>query len=36
VAVPTNQLQLTNDKLTLRGASQDALRSMPPFEYKRK
>jgi hypothetical protein len=33
VAIPTEQLKLQNKKLTLPGATKDALKAMPPFEY---
>jgi sporulation protein YlmC with PRC-barrel domain len=33
VAVPVSQLKLVGDKLVLAGASRDALKASPPFEY---
>jgi sporulation protein YlmC with PRC-barrel domain len=33
VAIPTHQLKLQNKQLTLPGATKDALKAMPPFEY---
>src|SRR5271168_4529025 len=33
VAVPVSQLKLVDDKLTLPGATRDALKDSPPFEY---
>ena len=33
VAVPVNQLKHENDKLVLPGATKDALKSMPEFQY---
>jgi sporulation protein YlmC with PRC-barrel domain len=33
VAVPVAQLKLFDDKLVLAGATRDALRAAPPFEY---
>lgn len=35
VAVPVNQLKHENDKLVLPGATKDALKSMPEFQYAR-
>jgi hypothetical protein len=36
VAIPSDQLKLSKDRLVLPGATKDALRAMPPFEYSRK
>jgi sporulation protein YlmC with PRC-barrel domain len=33
VAVPVSQLKLVDDKLVLAGATRDALKQAPPFEY---
>ena len=33
VAAPVSQLKLVGDKLVLAGASRDALKASPPFEY---
>jgi len=33
VAVPVSRLKLINDKLVLAGATKDALKAAPPFEY---
>jgi sporulation protein YlmC with PRC-barrel domain len=33
VAVPVSQLKLVDDKLVLAGATRDALKAAPPFEY---
>jgi sporulation protein YlmC with PRC-barrel domain len=33
VAVPVAQLKLVDDKLVLAGATKDALKAAPPFEY---
>jgi sporulation protein YlmC with PRC-barrel domain len=33
VAVPVSQLKLVDDKLALAGATRDALKQAPPFEY---
>jgi sporulation protein YlmC with PRC-barrel domain len=33
VAVPVSQLKLVGDKLVLAGATKDALKASPPFEY---
>jgi hypothetical protein len=33
VAIPVNQLALTEGRLTLAGASKDTLRAMPAFDY---
>ena len=33
VAVPVSQLKLVDDKLVLAGATRDALKASPPFEY---
>lgn len=33
VAVPVSQLKLVDDKLVLAGATKDALKAAPPFEY---
>jgi sporulation protein YlmC with PRC-barrel domain len=35
VAVPVSQLKHENDKLVLPGATKDALKSMPEFQYAR-
>jgi hypothetical protein len=36
VAIPTEQLKMSNDKLVLPGATKELIRAMPPFEYSRK
>lgn len=36
VAIPTEQLRLHNKKLTLPGATKEALKALPPFEYQSK
>jgi sporulation protein YlmC with PRC-barrel domain len=36
VAIPMEQLRLQDGKLVLPGASKDALKLLPPFEYRRK
>lgn len=36
VAIPTEQLKVQNKQLTLPGATKDALKAMPPFEYQKK
>jgi len=33
VAVPVSQLKLVDDKLVLAGATKEALKAAPPFEY---
>ena len=33
VAIPTDQLKLHSKKLILSGATKEALKAMPPFEY---
>jgi len=33
VAIPVSQIQLQNEKIVLPGASKDAVKSLPPFEY---
>jgi len=33
VAIPVNQFKAEDDKLVLSGASKDALKAMPEFEY---
>jgi hypothetical protein len=33
VAMPVSQLKLVDDKLVLAGATRDALKAAPPFEY---
>jgi sporulation protein YlmC with PRC-barrel domain len=35
VAIPVSQFQLVDNKLVLAGASKDALKATPPFEYAR-
>jgi sporulation protein YlmC with PRC-barrel domain len=35
VAIPVNQLKLADNKLVLAGATKEALRASPPFEYAR-
>src|SRR5262249_54564810 len=35
VAVPVNQFKLVDQKLVLAGATKDALKATPPFEYAR-
>lgn len=34
VAIPTAQLKIQDRKLSLPGATKDALKALPPFEYK--
>ena len=36
VAIPMEQLKLVDGKLTLTGATKDALKALPEFEYRRK
>jgi sporulation protein YlmC with PRC-barrel domain len=36
VAIPSQQLKGSNDRLVLPGATKETLRAMPPFEYARK
>ena len=36
VAIPTEQLKLQDKKLTLPGATKDALKALPPFVYQSK
>jgi sporulation protein YlmC with PRC-barrel domain len=36
VAIPMEQLKLQNKQLTLPGATKDALKAMPPFEYQKR
>ena len=36
VAIPTGQLKIHNKKLTLPGATKDAVKALPPFVYQRK
>ena len=36
IAVPVTQLQITGDKIVLPGATKDALKALPQFEYARK
>jgi hypothetical protein len=36
VAISVNQFTQTDGKLTLAGATKDAIRAMPPFEYARR
>lgn len=33
VAIPVNQFKKDQDKIVLSGASKDAIKAMPPFEY---
>lgn len=33
VAIPMDQIKLTNGRFVIAGASKDALKAMPPFEY---
>ncbi len=35
VAIPVSQLQQSDGKIVLAGATKDAIRAMPPFEYAR-
>jgi sporulation protein YlmC with PRC-barrel domain len=35
VAIPVSQLKLVGDKLVLQGATKEALKASPPFEYTR-
>jgi hypothetical protein len=35
VAVPVSKLKLVDGKLVLPGATRDALKDVPPFEYAR-
>jgi sporulation protein YlmC with PRC-barrel domain len=35
VAIPVSQLKLADNKLVLAGATKEALRATPPFEYAR-
>jgi sporulation protein YlmC with PRC-barrel domain len=35
VAIPVSQLKLVDNKLVLAGATKDALKASPPFEYAR-
>jgi hypothetical protein len=35
VAIPVNQFKLVDGKFVLAGATKDALKAMPPFEYAR-
>jgi sporulation protein YlmC with PRC-barrel domain len=35
VAIPVSQIKLVNDNFVLAGATRDALKAMPPFEYAR-
>jgi sporulation protein YlmC with PRC-barrel domain len=35
VAIPVSQIKLVNDDFVLAGATRDALKSMPRFEYAR-
>lgn len=36
IAVPVTQLQIVGDKIVLPGATKDALKALPQFEYARK
>jgi sporulation protein YlmC with PRC-barrel domain len=36
VAIPVNQFTQTGGKLVLTGATKDAIKAMPPFEYARR
>ena len=36
IAVPVKQLQIAGDKIVLPGATKDALKALPQFEYARK
>jgi hypothetical protein len=36
VAIPVDQLKLVDNKLILAGATRDALKETPPFEYSAK
>lgn len=36
VAIPMGQLKIENNNLMLAGATKDALKAMPPFEYAKK
>ncbi len=33
VAIPVNQFKLADGKITLPGATKDAIKAMPPFQY---
>ena len=35
VAIPVSQLKLVDNKLVLAGATKEALKACPPFEYAR-
>jgi sporulation protein YlmC with PRC-barrel domain len=35
VAIPVSQLKMVGDKLVLQGATKEALKASPPFEYTR-
>jgi sporulation protein YlmC with PRC-barrel domain len=35
VAIPVNQIKLVDGKFVIAGATKDALKAMPPFEYAR-
>jgi hypothetical protein len=35
VAIPVSQLKLVDNKLVLAGATKEALKASPPFEYAR-
>ncbi|WP_460554532.1 PRC-barrel domain-containing protein [Comamonas piscis] len=36
VAIPVGQFRVQNDKITLPGATKDALKALPKFEYAKK
>ena len=36
VAIPVNQFRVENNKITLPGATKDALKALPKFEYAKK
>ncbi len=36
VAIPMDQLKVSNKQLTLPGATKDALKALPPFVYQKK
>lgn len=36
VAIPTGQLKIHNKQLILPGATKDAVKALPPFEYQRR
>jgi hypothetical protein len=36
VAIPVSQFRVENNKITLPGATKDALKALPKFEYAKK